>query len=154
MSRGVAFANQFDDLQRIEQQLRRRTYDLIAKLNRVNKKSLAILEEKVDGDSIEVSGIADRNGKVCHWFRQLAQEWVDNRIKQYRPVFETELNQYARQIVEAFQIKTCGFNIEFKGPPWKVMEVHCRLGEDGGNYEQLLSPEKPSAQWLYDALCS
>ena len=157
LSRGVAFANQYDNVTYIEKKLRRRTYELIAKLKRVGVNNpLALLEEEIKGKCVEVSGIVDLNGRISHWFRHLHQEWEDNRIKKYHIALDTkeELNRLTRKLVAAFEMRGCGFLIEFKGPPWKVIEVHCRLGEDGGDYEELISPKKPSTQWLYDTLCT
>jgi hypothetical protein len=155
LSRGVALVDQYDDFLYIDQQLRRRCYDLIAKLKRVFPNPISILEDYVEGDAVEISGIVASDGEVKHWFRELHQEWQDNRIKKYRPTLDTnmDLRSYGRKIVKAFDMKNCGFSIEFKGPPWKVMEVHCRLGEDGGDYEELISPKKSSAQWLYETIC-
>lgn len=156
LSRGVAIARNSDNLLYIDKQLRRRCYDLIAKLNRVMSPSCSLVEEFIYGDSIEVSGVVGRDGKIKHRFRPLHQRWVDNRITQYSLVLDLadELCHYATDIVKAFEMRSCGYSIEFKGPPWKVIEVHCRIGEDGGDYEELISPKKPSAQWLYDTLCT
>lgn len=102
-----------------------------------------LIEEFVEGENWEVDGIS--RGKVTHVFQPLKQTWSkagEKIIKYEAAVPPPGLIDSAIKAVEASGIKWSGWCVELKGDVnnWKVIEVNARLGEDGGDFYNLLSP--------------
>lgn len=142
------------DLSKLIQRVNQSAYYELARTARfMQTKPVTIIEHYIEGEQFEISGIIDKEGKICHWFNVLYQTWSQGKIIGYESVDNRktdELRLLAEKIVKGFNFRGCGFNIEFRGN--KVIEVHPRLGEDLGEYESKLSPGISSAQVLYDKL--
>jgi hypothetical protein len=147
------------DLTNQKEEAQRKAYMELARVrNFTTENPQPIVEQYVNGPSWEVSGTVSARG-VVGFFNTLNQYWSeDNRINKYAIVGEgnprIELRNMAVQLVDHFHMKSCGFSIEFRGlsGKFKVIEVHCRIGEDGGDYYEKVSPNFNPIQQVYEAL--
>jgi hypothetical protein len=104
-----------------------------------------LLESYATGGSYEVNGVSGLD--VQHVFPPLEQHWgedsegatslrelggVSKKIVGYervpRGTLANELAQVARTAVTTLGLQWCGWCVEIKGPPWKVIEVNARVG--------------------------
>jgi hypothetical protein len=100
-----------------------------------------IVEEYIEGDSWEVSGIS--RDKVVHTFPPIRQiwdpptKWIDEYRLEAPPA---GLIEAAVDAVEACGLKWAPWCVELKGTAdnWKIIEVNGRLGEDGRGYYKKL----------------
>lgn len=142
-SEGVRIAYNGEDLEKFlnEKNFTRQTW----RLRRVGFEPNYdfLIEEFIEGENWEVDGVSRE--KVSCVFRPLKQTWTKTgeKIVKYEAVTPPlGLVEAAIKAVEACGIKWSGWCVELKGSAnnWKVIEVNARLGEDGGNFYNLLSP--------------
>lgn len=135
------------------QEVRQSAYYELARTARVlGVKPITIIEEYIEGEQYEISGIVGANGEILHWFNALHQSWDSGRILKYQPALwpdTIKLRKLVEPVVRAFDFVNCCFNIEVRGN--KIIEIQPRLGEEGGEYESLIS-SKSSTQVVYDVL--
>lgn len=104
-----------------------------------------ILEEYLLGPQYEVCGISTDDVVFC--FRPLRHHWDEEErcIVEYEPIDHDdtalELVEAAIKAVNAIGLTWCGWCVEIRGPPWRIIEVNARLGEDDKDYNQALDPE-------------
>lgn len=149
-NRGIVFSDA--PTEEAVQKATQGAYYELARLRRcgVNRPS-AIIEERLEGEQYEVSGIVDRFGHIVRWFQILRQTWDGDRIVNYEVVKDQDdLIGIARKLVHGFRLRECCFNIEIRGG--KVVEIQPRLGEDNGSYYELLAPGESISQVVYDCL--
>lgn len=136
------------------QEAERAAYYELARAERViGQRPMAVIEEYIEGEQFEISGVVDSEGRITHWFNVLHQTWDKGRIFQYERTHgskQEELQELVTPVVKGFGLTTCGFNVEIRGN--KIIEIQPRLGEELGEYESLLSPDISSAQMVYNVL--
>lgn len=141
LGQGVRIVNNKYAIENAVKQIKKKAFKEITRFKNAGGQSSILIESFIGGDHYEVNGIAI-NGKVKHFFNTLSHECKENKIINYQIAdvkVRKELEPITRRIVNIFNLDYCGFCIEYKGPPWKVLEVHCRLGEDKPPYDSLLS---------------
>lgn len=121
-------------------------------LGRLEKSNLAkgnlnkvILQEKLNPPFYEVNGYC--TSQIAGIFNVLKQEWSDRRVDRYSLVSEIvsqNATLLAKEAVTRVGLNWCGWNVELgthSDGGLKVLEIHARLGEDWGEYNQLLCKE-------------
>lgn len=124
----------------------------INRLKRVGGYKPVLVEEYLEGPAFEIDGVCGPRGlEIC--FNGLQQTWQGEKIIKYEIVarsIQVELEEVAAEITHTLGLRRCGFSIELRSNPWKVIEINGRVGEDGGDYYSLLSPTINPMQVLFD----
>jgi hypothetical protein len=109
-----------------------------------------MLEEFISGDQYEINGISLAEPSRVRPWSVLRQHWDRpcGKIELYEPVLDDtirdRLTAFALQLVSKLGFRWCGWNIEVKIQPdggVRILDLHCRLGEDPEPYPTLISPE-------------
>lgn len=149
---------EFQDVRLVARKAEKAAYYEIARVRRVLRSELntTIIEDYIPGPQFEISGIVNREGKICYWFNALLQHWDKGRISLYESCTKSkteELRNLVSPVVEEFKFKNCCFNVEVRRN--KIIEIQPRLGEEPGElYSNLLSSSSNSFQIIYDNLIS
>jgi len=149
---GVEIVEHASDIGRAVRLIQRRAVGCLARLRQIREPHF-LLEEYVEGFSFEVSGYS-RDDVECV-FRPLQQRWTeDGRIAEYIPHERppSGLVDAAIRAVRALHLRWCGWCVELKGHPWRVIEVNARLGEDAGSYARKVSPGGCPVRAMCEAL--
>ena len=125
----------------------------MARLKRAGGACVPIVEECVEGPHYEINGVISKLRSIL-FFNVLEQTWHENHITEYKICTEpfTREKAHIMGLLSHLNINSCGFCIEFTTSPFTVIEIHCRLGEEGGTYNELLSPNQPLMQTMYECL--
>ncbi len=125
---------------------RRKAYIHISRLKQAlgGEQPIGIVEQYVVGEQYCVSGIY--RDKHALAYAPLRQIWDDRQrfIFEYEPVMNPDLSQELVEVgataAEALGMQWCAYNFEVRGEPghFKVIDAHARLGEDDGNYGELM----------------
>lgn len=147
LSRGVAQIDfPADKPEHVLPELRISAREELLRLARYTYPNDYLVEEHVPGPQFEITGVVEKPGAV-RWFIPLQQHWAGNVIAEYEPELDLidELENVGNQVVKALEIRQSFVCIEMKmarNKVWKVIEAHCRLGDD--------RPEKgyPAAEYM------
>ena len=108
-----------------------------------NLAHFGVWEKQLSEESFVVDGYVC-GGQVYNW-SPLRCHWENDRIVWYEKTKEPGLWDKSNVVVDALGLDWTPFCIEYRrdqAGDWKVVEAHCRLGEDYG-YEELLGDGRP-----------
>lgn len=111
------------------------TNEYVEALSKVNPElaKIGVLEEYIQGESWELDGcVIDGNIKFFHPIRQKWNE-ENTKILRYERLTAPGIGVAVRKAVIAIGLNNSPFCAELRFTPrgnWKIIEIHCRLGED------------------------
>lgn len=112
-----------------------------------------IFEEYYDAPQWEVNGVIYGNNCI-KYFHPLRQVWNEQNtyITEYIPELPAKgLLSSTTEAIKALRLNSCTFGVELRGPPWKVIEVHARLGEELESHKNYIKKMSPMVHPIYIA---